>query len=265
MLLTRYGRREWGGAALLAAGCSLALLLLPWWSLIVFLWVAWICVALFFRDPVRRVPEGTRPEVFVSPADGVIKAIEKLDKHEATGGQPALCIRIFLSVLDVHLNRAPCDAVVRETIHRPGQYLDARTEASAKVNESNLIVMERANELFGVRQVSGAIARRIVCAVEADQEVQRGERIGMIKFGSTTELILPRPEHVKPMVKVGDRVYAGESRVAVLSLGYRVDQDDEHDDTLQAVQPRVSAVRPLDGDEDDSPINLSDAPEERKF
>lgn len=226
MLLTRYGRREWGAAALIAAGATVALLLLPSWLLVVCIWVAWICLALFFRDPTRHVPEGTRPEVFVSPADGVIKAIEKLDAHEATGDAPALCIRIFLSVLDVHLNRAPCDAVVRRIIPRPGRYLDARTDAAARVNESNLIIMERADELFGVRQVSGAIARRIVCDLEEGQQVERGQRIGMIKFGSTTELILPRPDKVKLMVKVGDRVYAGQSRLAVLSLGYAVDANE---------------------------------------
>jgi len=236
MLLTRYGIREWGWAGIIALAATVVILLFPWWFFLIVIWLAWLAIAAFFRDPVRHTPEELEPEVYVSPADGVISAIEKLDSHEATGDQPAVCIRIFLSVLDVHLNRAPCDATVVDMIHRPGQYLDARTEESAKVNESNLIVMDRHGERIGVRQVSGAVARRIVCAVEEDQQVKRGERIGMIKFGSTAELILPRPDAVQVMVEKGDRVKAGLTPLARQSLGYEVaDHRDENQPDLPPI------------------------------
>jgi len=105
------------------------------------------------------------------------------------------------------VNRMPCDAEVLETIYKPGKFLDARSEASAKVNEAMLTCGVRSDGLpFGVRQVSGAIARRIVCPVRQGDRFAQGERFGMIKFGSTTELIVPTSDEVVVHVQVGDRV-----------------------------------------------------------
>lgn len=229
MPLTHYGIKEWGTATVAAVCATLFLLFLPWWVIIFIVWLAWFCVAAFFRDPVRTVPADLSAEIFLSPADGTISAIKKLDFHEATDGQPALCIRIFLSVLNVHVNRAPCDGIVVRQIHNDGQYLDARNPDSAKFNESNLLIMERQDEHIGIRQISGAIARRIVCDVIEGQKLIRGEKYGMIKFGSTTELIIPRLKNANALVVVGDKVKAGITPIASLSLHYTVQDPLEPD------------------------------------
>ena len=101
-------------------------------------------------------------------------------------------------------------------IYKPGTFLDARTEESAKVNESNLLILDNGGEPLGVRQVSGKIARHIVCPVQIGDTFERGQQFGMIKYGSTTELILPRPSDVKVMVRVGDKVKAGLTTFCVL-------------------------------------------------
>lgn len=209
MPLSLYGVREWGVALAIALALSVVAWWIGWWWALLAIWPAWLCVAAFFRDPIRDVPTNLPDDAFLSPADGKITAIERVDAHEATGGSPAVIIRIFLSVLDVHINRSPCRAAVVRCDHRPGRHLDARTAESARVNESNLIILDRGGETIGVRQVSGAIARRIVCPLAPGRSLARGERIGMIKFGSTTELILPRPDQVAVQVRIGEKVYGG--------------------------------------------------------
>jgi phosphatidylserine decarboxylase len=216
MLLTRYGIREWGlmttAAAAAAAGCSM----MSWWWAVAAVCVVWLAGVSFFRDPLGRRPATDAPNDMVSPADGRISAVLDVAHHSAIGG-PAKVVRIFLSVLDVHVNRLPCDGTVTAVIHAEGKYLDARTEESARVNESNVLVLRTASgESIGVRQVAGAIARRIVCAIGIGARARRGERYGMIKFGSTTELILPRPADVDVHVKVGDRVKGGVTILATL-------------------------------------------------
>jgi phosphatidylserine decarboxylase len=216
MLLTGYGTREW--LTILVVSLLLALplgLFGLWWAVAI---VAVLAVALlsFFRDPLGRRPASADPGDMVSPADGTVSAVFTVDAHPATGDRPALVIRIFLSVLNVHVNRWPCSGTVASVTHTPGKYLDARTEESAKVNESNLVVLRRegSGESLGVRQVSGAIARRIVCPIRPGDRAVRGERFGMIKFGSTTELILPHPERSKALVAKGDKVTGGVTILA---------------------------------------------------
>lgn len=210
MLLTHYGIREWGLASIVALIVAANMVWFGWWWLLVIPVLGWIAVAGFFRDPLFRHPSSEDPRMLLSPADGRITAVERLDSHEATAGQPAVLVRIFLSVLDVHINRSPCDGVVESLTHRPGKYLDARSEESARVNESNLIVLRcKDDEPVGIRQVSGAIARRIVCPLTIGEKIGRGKRFGMIKFGSTTELIIRDREGVTTQVAVGDRVYGG--------------------------------------------------------
>ncbi|MEE2912731.1 MAG: phosphatidylserine decarboxylase, partial [Planctomycetota bacterium] len=126
-------------------------------------------------------------------------------------------IRIFLSVLNVHINRSPCDCIVENMVYRKGKFLDARSTESAKVNESNLITFRVGKDIIGVRQVSGKIARHIVCPLDVGDFLAQGQQFGMIKYGSTTELILPRPDGVTLLVSKGDRVYAGLTSVAMLS------------------------------------------------
>jgi phosphatidylserine decarboxylase len=228
MLLSRYGLREWLSITLITAiaACGFALLAWrvhpAWWWALVPVALIWLALVAFFRDPIRRVPRDLPPEVMLSPADGTISAIVRVDRHEAISGQgPALIIRIFLSVLDVHVNRWPCDGTVVAMRYREGTFYDARTEQSAITNESNLIVMRlragaTGDETIGVRQVSGAIARRIVCPVAVGDHAVRGERFGMIKFGSTTELILPRPDDVQVHVREGQKVKGGLTALATL-------------------------------------------------
>ncbi len=217
MPLSFYGIREWGGALVIALAISAVAWWAGWWWLLPPVWLAWLAVAAFFRDPIRSVPTDLPEGAFLSPADGTISAVERIDAHEATGGAPAVIIRIFLSVLDVHINRSPCAATVRHCRHRPGRHLDARTAESARVNESNLIILDRGGETIGVRQVSGAIARRIVCPLASGRRLARGERIGMIKFGSTTELILPRPDEVAVHVRLGEKVRGGLTVLAAFT------------------------------------------------
>lgn len=217
MSLSRYGFKEWFiisvAAALLGAGA----VWLQWWWALVPVFVVWLGFVAFFRDPWGRKPATANPNDMVSPADGRVSAVLTVDSHPATNG-PAIIVRIFLSVLDVHLNRFPCDGGVVEVIYTPGKYLDARTEESAKVNESMLTVIQTGSgERIGVRQVSGAIARRIVCPLRPGSSARRAARFGMIKFGSTTELILPRPRDVTTHVKVGDRVTGGVTILATLA------------------------------------------------
>jgi len=216
MMLSGYGRREWGAITVIAiALAAIAVWLACWWAAGVVALV-WIAGAGFFRDPHRRVPTGLPAGSMLSPADGAVSKVFRVDHHEATGG-PAQIVRIFLSVLNVHINRAPCDGEVIGLLHTPGTYYDARTERSAEENESNLITMWiEDGETIGVRQVSGAIARRIVCPLKVGDRLERGRKFGMIKFGSTTELILPRPDDVEVLVKEGDKVRAGITVLADL-------------------------------------------------
>jgi len=188
---------------------------MQWWILVVVCVVLWAALVSFFRDPWRRVPTDLPEGMMLSPADGVISAIEYVDHHEATDS-PSVIIRIFLSVLHVHINRAPCDCTLKKAIYRKGKFLDARTEESARVNESNLLIFDVHGEAIGVRQVSGKLARHIVCPIHAGDTLKRGERFGMIKYGSTTELILPRPDDVVVHVAKGDNVRAGLTRFATL-------------------------------------------------
>lgn len=166
---------------------------------------------MFFRDPHRQTP--TDDTVLMAPADGKVTDVETLDETEFTTG-PTMRIGVFLSIFNTHINRAPCDARIEKITYRKGRYVNAMNPLSSKVNESNAIAMVRINEpkdRIVVRQISGAIARHIVCAAQQGQELARGERFGMIKFGSRTELYVPANERLKCMVRVGDTVKAGET------------------------------------------------------
>ena len=126
MLLTPYGLREWLTATIIAAGAGLILALLGWWWGLVPLALVWLAVLSFFRDPIRRVPTNLAPGTLLSPADGRITALERVESHPAVGNRPAVIIRMFLSVLNVHVNRAPADGEVTSIEHRPGRFRDAR-------------------------------------------------------------------------------------------------------------------------------------------
>jgi phosphatidylserine decarboxylase len=224
MPLTRYGLREWMTITIVAVIAAVLLgWLIAWWSAIIIA-VLWLAVISFFRDPIRRVPDDLPPGAMLAPGDGVVTAVLEVDEHEATGG-PATIVRVFMSVLNVHVNRSPCDGQVVALRHTPGKFLNAQTEESARVNENNLITLAvDGDETIGVRQIAGLVARRIVCRLEKGDHLERGEKFGMIKFGSTTELILPRPEAVTVHVRKGEKIKGGVTVLATLAPKSAPDQ-----------------------------------------
>jgi len=175
----------------------------------VILAVILIWILSFFRDPHRQAPQDEN--ILLAPADGRITAIEAVEENDFIGG-PAIKFAIFLSIFDVHINRAPCNVKVERIIYKKGLCKNAMNPLSGQLNESNDLVMVRTDspqDRLLVRQISGAIARRIVCAAGEGQKLAGGERFGMIKFGSRTELYLAARENAKPLVKAGDKVKAG--------------------------------------------------------
>ncbi|MEZ6062174.1 MAG: phosphatidylserine decarboxylase family protein [Planctomycetaceae bacterium] len=176
--------------------------------------VCGILIAWFFRDPTRAIPAG--PGLVVSPADGKVVEIEELDHDEFIGG-PAVKIGIFLSIFNVHINRAPLAGKVIGLMYRPGKYLNALRPESARENERLTVLLESPEPPyrgFVVRQITGAIARRIVCWLKPGDVLQRGEQFGMIKLGSRTELLLPAESTLKVRTAIGEHVKAGTSILA---------------------------------------------------
>lgn len=227
MKLTKYGLREWLGGGFLAFILIIACLALAFYceqpvtgySAGGFILLIYLGVAAFFRDPYRKIPDDSN--ILVSPADGVIRDIELLkdaEENKFFNGKSIVRVGIFLSVLDVHLNRAPCDIEVKQKDYRKGKFHDARNSLASKENEAMTISGEASieNKTFPmiIRQISGAIAKRIVCTAEPGTKLTKGERFGMIKFGSRTELFIPAEQWITLAVKVGDRVFAGKTIIA---------------------------------------------------
>jgi phosphatidylserine decarboxylase len=219
--LTKYG---WPQVVIIPGGVIVVMLvfalgthsLLPLWSVIlieVLLAVVLMWTLAFFRDPLRRCPSDT--DFLLAPADGRVTDIELSEN--------SLRIGIFLSIFDTHINRAPCNVKVEKITYKKGKYRNAMNPESARVNESNDLNLIRTDfpyERLVVRQISGAIARRIVCDCSAGEELTAGEKFGMIKFGSRTELhaassgdTLALGEagqyHTRCLVQIGDKVKAG--------------------------------------------------------
>lgn len=197
---------------------SLGLLVVAGWLGRWPLWVAgWtvaavaLSVAFFFRDPVRTGDRGTA--LYLAPADGRILAVEQVMEDEYLRG-PATRISIFLSLLDVHVQRSPVAGVVDFVEHRPGRFAAAWSEEAESENESTLIGINAGQERVLVRQVAGLVARRIVTYVEEGELVDQGQRIGLIRFGSRVDTYLPVDAVVD--VEAGQIVRAG-----VTVLGWR--------------------------------------------
>ena len=171
-------------------------------------------VVYFFRDPRRQVPQG--PGLVVSPADGTVCEITRLEHDEFIGG-PAVRIGIFLSIFNVHLNRAPVTARVISLRYTPGEFLNALRPESAHRNENMWIGLEEESpphRRMVVRQISGLIARRIVCDLRPGEVIARGQKFGMIKLGSRTELILPETSDLRIEIATGQKVAAGQTILA---------------------------------------------------
>ena len=213
MPIAREGLREIALATLvLGAGAIVGGYLL--WPLAIPFVVIWIWVVSFFRDPKRR--RDYQPGDLCAPADGTVTEVTELDTYGPLGG-PAIRIGMFLSLFNVHVNRAPCAGRVRSLSYRAGEFLNARHPESGRRNESNTVTIEPDPPMPGpvqVRQVAGVLARRIICHATANEQLPIGARFGLIKFGSRTELIIPRQESTEIKVKVGDKVLAGLTIVA---------------------------------------------------
>ena len=235
--LTKYG---WPQVAVFPAALVVAMIIvalgtiafLPAWAIIsmeIVLIAVLVWALAFFRDPERDCPSDAN--LLLAPADGRVTDIETEAEEDFIGG-PALRIGIFLSIFNVHLNRAPCNARVEKITYKKGRYVNAMNPQSGRVNESNNLELVRTvspEDKLIVRQISGAIARRIVCAAAEGQELTGGEKFGMIKFGSRTELYVPISScdagldsadntqytarstqyEIKCLVQIGDKVKAG--------------------------------------------------------
>ena len=183
-----------------------------WWfaASLVFA-VLTIFVTFFFRDPNRTVPD--EPGILVAPADGKIVAIDTLENHPFIGGA-AVKVSIFLSVFNVHVNRVPTAGVVDFVKYNPGKFLAAYEDKASDVNEQTEIGMTASGgDKIVFKQIAGLIARRIVCRLKQGQSVQTGDRCGLIRFGSRTDLIVPVDSELR--VKMGDRV-----KGALTVMGY---------------------------------------------
>lgn len=174
-------------------------------------------VLSFYRDPERQGPSD--PDAWVSPADGVVTDIATVDEPHYIGGK-ALRVGIFLSPLNVHVNRSPVAGTVEAVVARPGLCLPATGPSCIDQNESTLLGLRTdAGLRVGVRQVTGALARTIVCGATAGQRLARGERYGMIKLGSRTELLVPVDAGFVPAVQLGDVVRGGLTVLGRLGAG----------------------------------------------
>lgn len=196
-----------------SAWLSLAARIVAWLG-VATLTVIGLLIVWFFRNPPRAIP--TAPGLVVSPADGIVVVIEEIEHDEFLGG-PAVLIGIFLSIFNVHINRAPVAGRVIGLRYKPGKYLNALRPESARENEQLAVRMQETEfpyRRYIVRQITGAIARRIVCWLKPSDHLARGEQFGMIKLGSRTELVLPREAGLKLKVQLGDNVKAGTSILA---------------------------------------------------
>jgi len=184
----------------------------PGWAVIPLLFAVFFL--WFFRDPVRVIPAD--PGLVVSPADGKVTEVAATQFN----GKPATRISIFLNVFDVHVNRSPIAGVIKGVAYKPGKFGNAMSPASAENNEQSVVTMEGEGMTVVFKQIAGLLARRIVFTPKAGDTLTRGQRVGMIKFGSRTDVIFPGPAQLK--VKTGDRVKGGSSILARVGAAQNV-------------------------------------------
>ena len=165
----------------------------------------------FFRDPNRAVP--AEPGLIVSPADGLVTEAVTINTPDG----PRQRVSIFLSVFDVHVNRAPVAGVLRSIEYHKGKFVNAQNPACAESNERNVVTMEGEGIQIVFKQIAGLLARRIVFPLKVGDRVERGQRVGLIKFGSRTDIIMPAEAVLQ--VKVGQRVKGASSVIARMAKG----------------------------------------------
>lgn len=204
------------GYPFIVGGLAVAVLGLFVWEPLAWLGVLFTLFCLyFFRDPERVLPP--RANVFVAPADGLVVSIEQAVPPAELGlsSAPRTRIAIFLSVLDVHVNRIPIAGTVEKIAYHPGLFLSAADDKASDDNERNSLLLRLpTGEEVVVVQIAGLIARRILCEVREGQTLATGERFGIIRFGSRTDLYLP--EGCTPLISVGQRMIGGETAIAEL-------------------------------------------------
>ena len=182
--------------------------ILSWLALAVSLFICW-----FFRDPNRQIPQDKKS--LISPADGKIIVIEKNSEKCAYLPEPHIKISIFMNVFNVHVNRIPFDGTIQKVQYTPGSFINASFDKASEHNERNaLIVKTDSGAVYAVVQIAGLIARRIVNCVKEGENVKKGERYGMIRFGSRLDLYLPYDSEIA--VKKGYKTKAGETVLAYI-------------------------------------------------
>ncbi|KAA0135061.1 phosphatidylserine decarboxylase family protein [Gimesia chilikensis] len=207
-----------GGAALLSgvilSGVVTGVLSYIGWLLVLTLVLFGMEIVWFFRNPQRTIPAGEG--VIVSPADGTFDTIEEIAHHEYIGG-PAIEIGIFLSIFNVHINRMPVAGKIIKLAYRPGKCLNALRPESTRLNERLEVYLqmpEPTNRPMLVQQITGAIARRIVCRLKPGDVLTKGAQFGMIKLGSRTVIVFPQEEGLEILAKPGDKLKAGSTILA---------------------------------------------------
>jgi phosphatidylserine decarboxylase len=199
------------GSVMIAAALLVGWLTSPIWAVFPVLLAAFFM--WFFRDPERTIP--SEPGAVVSPADGKVTDVSSIQ----VDGKPFKRVSIFLNVFDVHVNRSPVAGVIRAVKYQQGKFLNAMDPQCADHNEQNTVTVEGEGHTIIFKQIAGLLARRIVFIKNIGEKVERGERVGLIKFGSRTDILIEPSAEIK--VKVGDRVKGGASVVAFLGREQR--------------------------------------------
>jgi|TARA_B100000929_G_scaffold129242_1_gene102342 phosphatidylserine decarboxylase len=164
----------------------------------------------FFRDPVRSIP--IDKTMVVSPADGKVVKIEDINDPDVGG--PARLVSIFLNVFNVHVNRVPIDGMIESVERKSGSFLAAFNHLASDENEQIITIINNESGKYKVKQIAGLIARRILCYAKHDIKMNKGDRLGFIRFGSRTDLIMPK--HLDLQVKVGQKVTGGETVIGII-------------------------------------------------
>lgn len=213
-LLPNINNEGWRFVGIFAAVTALLAMIwqpLGWLGLVLTVWCFY-----FFRDPERVTPE--IKDVVVSPADGIVQMITKVKAPEelGLGGQKFTRVSVFMSVFNVHVNRAPAQGKIVKSVYVPGKFFNATLDKASKDNERQLLAMETASgKTIAFVQIAGLIARRILCFAKEGMTYNAGERFGLIRFGSRLDVYLP--EGVEPQVCLGQTMVAGETVIARLS------------------------------------------------
>ena len=196
----------------LVSAIILTIIVIPFFVFIgIFFAILSICIFYFFRDPNRIIP---LDDFIVSPADGTITYLGETNNplDIENNNEVYTKVSIFLSIFDVHVNRMPIEGTIKEIKYIPGKFINATLDKSSEQNEKNIIKISNGTYDYFVVQIAGLIARRIVCNVNKNQDLKKGERIGIIKFGSRVDLYLPKSNKV--LVSKGQKVIGGETIIS---------------------------------------------------